>query len=581
MICAALIGCPNCGKTTLFNRLTGANERVGNFSGVTVDAAEGVCRVGGEKLRIVDLPGIRSLKDAGAEERAVTDFLASSSPDVIICVADVSRLNAALSLLAEAAETGAPMVLALNMYDELERDGGFADIAELERLLDMPVIPISAAYGKGVDALLRTALHSAQNGRLEKRVISDERIAACIGCVHKSDRALNLTERLDRLLCRPIIALPLFYALMLSGFLLSFGKIGQALSELVLMLFDRGVCAPLSALLAQLEVFPLLRVLVEDGVMRGTGAVLGFFPQLILLFLFMGVLEESGYLARTAFISDRLLCRLGLSGRAFVPLLMGFSCSVPALMSARTVGGKRARILTLILIPFMSCSAKMPVYAYIASAFFPEHGALFIGALYITGVVFALLTALILSRTLLRGGGEPLLLEMPLYRMPRLNELLRRLRLQALEFLERTATVILLSSTVLGLLNALTPSFSLALTPQESIIHKIGEFIAPVFAPCGFGNAECAVSLVSGLTAKESIISALTVLGGDIHSLLTPAQAAAFTIFVLLYSPCTAAVSAMRRELNSTPLTALLMLIYTLIAWISSMALYHIALLFG
>ena len=622
----ALAGNPNCGKTTLFNALTGAAAHTGNFPGVTVTRSTGVCRTRPD-VTLVDLPGVYALRPYSDEERVTRAYLLGGEADAIVSVADATCPARSLYLTLQLLELGVPVVLALNVMDALRVGGGAVDTAGLARALGIPVVPVSAALGEGLDTLLDAAVRAAQGAppdprhaltsgavqscvRTLTRLLADEARRAglppvCAAtqwldgtcslhapeaarqAVARMERETGLTRgealpaaryaqvdrltrfftlpqtlpghrrsaRIDRVLTGRYTAYPAMAALLGGVFYLTFHVIGPCLSRLL----ARGIAWLADAAdgaLTALDAGPLLHGLVREGVFAGVGSVAAFLPVILTLFFFLSLLEDTGYLARVAFVMDRPLRRLGLSGQSAVPLLLGFGCSVPGVLAARTLPTRRDRALTIVLTPCMSCSAKAPVYAAFAAAFFPGRSALVFLALYALGIGTAAGAAPLLGRTVLRGEAASFVLELPDYRWPDARSVLRRMWVRTREFLTRAFTVILAASVGVWVLRTFTPAWRVAASAGESLLAVVGQALAPVFAPLGFGDWRAATALVTGLLAKETVLSTLGVLlGGDLTAALpgvfSPAAAASFLVFTALYAPCVAAQAAMRQELGS------------------------------
>lgn len=670
----ALAGNPNSGKTTLFNELTGSHYEVGNWAGVTVERKEGICKYvyhnhrthmdthehheehkhdsAHNHIRIVDLPGIYSLSPNSAEEVITRDYIIREKPDLILNIVDATNIERNLYLTTQLAEMGAPMVIALNMMDAVEKNGKSIDVEELEAELGIKVVPISASKGKGIQDLVTEALYTAAEGipvknpvsfepymeSAVKNIMENEGIArfSAIKFLEKDARQnmepkneesreiiedinnrikdiqsytaskrysfirktvnntvkvtgenkqARITEKIDSVVSHPIFAIPIFILIMLLIFQITFGAFGSMLSDWVDVLFNVKLSALVAALLDKIGTGAFLKGLVIDGIIAGVGGVITFFPQIMLLFLFLSFLEDSGYMARTAFIMDKLFIRLGLSGKSFVPMIMGFGCSVPAMMSVRTLENERDRKLTLLLIPFMSCGAKMPVYAVFTSAFFPNNAGWITFSLYLLGIALGICAGLIFSRTVLKGETPPFILELPPYRMPTLKSTFHHMWDKAKDFAVRAGTVLLLASIIIWLMQNLDFTLHMTEDSQNSIIGRIGTFIAPIFAPCGFGDWKSAVSLISGFAAKEAVVSTMSILhnvsdtaglAGVLTSTYTPAAAYAFLVFVLLYVPCVAAVSTLKNEINSKKLTLLSVFTQLGTAWIMSALVYQI-----
>ena len=653
----ALAGNQNCGKTTLFNALTGSNQHVGNFPGVTVDQKSGAIR--GEKdCSVVDLPGIYSLRPYTQEEIVTRDFILRQKPDGIINIVDATNIERNLYLTLQLLELRVPMVLALNMMDEVRANGGSIDVQKMSQALGIPVVPISAAKGEGVSELVDQAVAAAR-GRVLPKVTDfcsdDSAVHRCIhAVVHLiSDHADHLgvparfcaaklieggddlaqelkldqneqellehcivqmeTEtgldrnaaladmrytfiegvvaasvvkcresreharsvRIDRFLTGRYTAVPAFLGVMLLTFYLTFDVIGQRLSDLL----DAGigaVTAWVDGALTAYGINPVVHSLIIDGVFAGVGGVLVFLPVIVTLFFFLSILEDTGYMARVAFVMDRPLRRIGLSGRSIVPLLIGFGCSVPAIMATRTVSSDRDRKMTILLTPYMSCSAKISIYAFFTAAFFQKHRALVMLALYVLGVLVGVLAALVMSRTAFRGKPVPFVMELPNYRMPGAKSVALLLWEKARDFLQRAFTVIFLATIIIWFLQSFDTRLNVVADPSASLLALIGRWIAPVFAPLGFADWRCATSLISGLIAKESVVSTLGVLlgGAGISSLFTARSAASFLVFTLLYTPCVAAIATIRREFGSRLKTLGVVVMQCAVAWAAALAAY-------
>ena len=603
----ALVGNPNCGKTTLFNELTGSNYDVGNRIGVTVESKKGICRYN-KNMLIVDLPGIYSLSPNSAEEIITHDFIINEKPDLILNIVDATNLERNLYLTTQLAETGVPMVIALNMADAVKKNGFEINANMLTKRLNIPSVPISASKCIGIEKLIKecnlggnTQNQIKYNAEIERAIsalclknkisrfyaiqltekndtethIAQARYkfiksvaADCIKIIGQN-RQFLLTEKIDSIAMHPLFAIPIF-------------NIGATI-----LLFP--FANMLENILISAEVGAFFKGLLLDGIISGIGSVITFFPQIMLLFLFLSFLEDSGYMARTAFIMDKLFIKIGLSGKSFVPMIMGFGCSVPATMAVRTLDNERDRKLTMLLIPFMSCGAKMPVYAVFTAALFPNNAGIVTFSLYILGIALGVISGLILSNTVFKGDEPPFVLELPPYRMPTFKSTFNHMWDKVKDFLTRVGTVILLASIIIWLLENLDFHLHLTADSEYSIIGTLGKLIAPIFKPCGFGNWKVAVSLISGFAAKEAVVSTMSILYGayntaDLVSCLTtsftPLSAYSFLTFVLLYVPCIAAVSTLRSELNSRKLTAFSVLYQLSVAWIMSTLVFQIGNLF-
>ena len=659
----ALVGNQNCGKTTLFNALTGSNQHVGNFPGVTVDQKTGEIR--GEKgCSVVDLPGIYSLRPYTQEEIVSRDYILNQKPDGIINIVDATNIERNLYLTLQLLELRVPMVLALNMMDEVRANGGAVDVQRMSRELGIPVVPISAAKGEGVSELVDQALAAAR-GRVLPKVTDfcadDSAVHRCIHAVvhliaDHADRigvparfcaaklieggddladrlALDQNERellehcivqmetetgldrnaaladmrysfienvvsasvvkcresreharsvkMDRLLTGRYTAVPVFLGIMLLTFWLTFDVIGQRLSDWLSVgvdaltaLVDRGLTA--------YGINPVVKSLIVDGICSGVGSVLVFLPIIVTLFFFLSILEDTGYMARVAFVMDKPLRKIGLSGRSIVPMLIGFGCSVPAIMATRTVSSDRDRKMTILLTPYMSCSAKISIYAFFTAAFFPRYRALVMIGLYVLGILIGIAAALIMNKTAFRGKPVPFVMELPNYRLPSVKSVALLLWEKAKDFLQRAFTVIFLATIVIWFLQSFDTRLNVVSDSADSLLALIGQVLAPIFAPLGFGDWRCATSLISGFIAKESVVSTLEVLlgGSAISCLFTTRSALSFLVFTLLYTPCVAAVATIRRELDSSLKTLGVVAMQCGVAWLASLVMYAIAGLF-
>ena len=655
----ALVGNQNCGKTTLFNALTGSNQHVGNFPGVTVDQKSGEIR--GEKdCSVVDLPGIYSLRPYTQEEIVSRDFILNEKPDGLINIVDATNIERNLYLTLQLLELRVPMVLALNMMDEVRANGGAIDVQKMSAALGIPVIPITAAKGEGVSELVAQALSTARGHILPKVTdfcADDSAVHRCIHAVthliaDHADRigvparfcatklieggddladrlALDLNERellehcivqmeseagldrnaaladmrytfiegvvassvvkchesreharsmkLDKLLTGRYTAIPSFLAVMLLTFYLTFDVIGQRLSDLLGLGVDALTDAVDRALSAY-GINPVVHSLIIDGIFAGVGSVLVFLPIIVTLFFFLSILEDTGYMARVAFVMDKPLRRIGLSGRSIVPMLIGFGCSVPAIMATRTVSSDRDRKMTILLTPYMSCSAKISIYAFFTAAFFPTHRALVMISLYLLGIFIGILAALVMDHTAFRGKPVPFVMELPNYRLPGLKSVALLLWEKAKDFLQRAFTVIFLATIIIWFLQSFDTRLNVVSDSAGSLLALIGQFIAPVFAPLGFADWRCATALISGFIAKESVVSTLEVLlgGTAIAALFTTRSAVSFLVFTLLYTPCIAAIATIRRELGSALKTLGVVVLQCSVAWLAALAAYTV-----
>ncbi len=661
----ALAGNQNCGKTTLFNALTGSNQHVGNFPGVTVDQKMGTIR--GTDHQVVDLPGIYSIRPYSQEEIVTRDFILKSKPDAILNIVDATNIERNLYLTLQLLCLQVPMVIALNMMDELRGNGGSVDVTKMSQSLGVPVVPISAAKNEGVAELVETLVDTASR-RVQPKVldfcpdgpvhrcihavchtIEDHAVRAgisrrfcatkliegdedfytlldlsqnekeliehsiiemefdtgydrnaaladmrynfienvCTSCVTKTKESKEhrRSAAIDQVLTHRVFAIPVFIAIMCLVFFLTFNVIGAALQNVMeyavdglTQLADRGLTA--------YGINPVVHSLIIDGVFAGVGSVLSFLPLIVTLFFFLSILEDSGYMARVAFVMDKLLRKIGLSGRSFVPMLIGFGCSVPAIMATRTLSSNRDRKMTILLTPFMSCSAKIPIYTLFASAFFPGKELFVMILLYFGGMVAGVLVALLLKGTLFRGNPVPFVMELPNYRLPSARSVLLLMWEKAKDFLTRAFTVIFLATVIIWFLQSFDPRLNVVQNSQDSILAALGQLIAPIFAPLGFDDWRMVTALISGFTAKEAVVGTFGVILGvtndqlraAIASLFTTASAASFLTFCLLYTPCVAAVATIRRELNSTGKTVLVMFFQCAVAWLCALVVYRVAL---
>ena len=662
----ALAGNQNCGKTTLFNQLTGSNQHVGNFPGVTVEHKMGQV-IGYKNFSLVDLPGIYSIRPYSGEEKVTRDFIINEKPDVIINIADATNIERNLYLTLQLIEMGKPMVLALNMMDELLGNHGSVDINGLSERLGIPVVPISAAKNDGVDELMRVVADTAEKKLRPRRIdfCSAGPVHRCIHTVSHvvedhadnigvpsrfaatrvieadeditaalrlSDNELELIEhavlemedestldrnaaladmryrfieavcsetvvkaqeskemlrsvKIDKILTNKYLAIPTFIAIMAFVFWMTFSVLGKWLSDLLAMGID-SFTAWVDGLLTAYGLNPVVQSLVIDGVFAGVGSMLSFLPIIVVLFFFLAILEDTGYMSRVAFVMDKLLRRIGLSGRSFVPMLIGFGCSVPAIMATRTLSSERDRKMTMLLVPFMSCSAKIPIYAVFTATFFPGHGGLVMTCLYVFGMLVGIIAAKVLSKTAFTGKPVPFVMELPNYRMPSLKSVLLLMWEKAWDFIRRAFTVIFVATIIIWFLQ----SFDVRLNVVESgstdsLLAIVGAWLAPVFAPLGFGDWRVATALVTGVMAKEAVISTLGVLMGvganlsaaALSGLFSLRSAVSFLVFCLLYTPCVAALAAVRRELGSGFKTVLVMLSQCCVAWLVAYAVYLLA----
>ena len=670
----ALAGNQNCGKTTLFNQLTGSNQHVGNFPGVTVDRKDGVIR-NHKEATVTDLPGIYSLSPYSNEEIVTRDFILSERPSGIINIVDASNIERNLYLTMQLMELDTPMVLALNMMDEVRANGGTIMVNQLEEMLGIPVVPISAAKNEGIDELIEHAIHVARYRELPGRIdfctagsdpadprgavhrcihsvghlIEDHAAAAglplrfaatklvegdtliekalqlnpnetdilghaiaemetvtgldreaaladmrftfieklCSATVVKPGESLEhkRSVAIDKILTGKYTALPCFAGIMALVFWLTFGVVGSTLSDWMTLGIDWFTGVVDRALTAY-QINPVVHSLVIDGIFAGVGSVLSFLPTIVILFFFLSILEDTGYMARVAFVMDKLLRRIGLSGRSFVPMLVGFGCSVPAIMATRTLSSERDRRMTILLTPFMSCSAKLPIYALFTAAFFPRvWRAPVMIFLYLFGILCGILYSLILKQTCFRGEPVPFVMELPNYRLPSPKSVGQLIWEKARDFIQRAFTIIFVATVVIWFLQTFDTRLNVATTPDSSLLALVGSLITPIFKPLGFGDWRISTALITGFTAKESVVSTLTVLlGGDtgaLNMLFTPFTALVFLIFTLLYTPCVAAIAAVKRELGGGRAALGVVLMQCGIAWVVAFAVHCVGVLLG
>ncbi|MDP2891839.1 MAG: ferrous iron transport protein B [Bacillota bacterium] len=601
----ALIGNPNSGKTTLFNALTGKRQHVGNWPGVTVDIKEGIFHYKGHRINIVDLPGIYSLDPDTLEQRTTRNYLTQFPPELIINIVDAGNLERSLYLTMQLLKLGRPVLLALNMMDEVEKAGAELDADKLSFFLGIPAIAISAVKEKGLDKLAKT-IHDAIEGRAAPPSApgicisctmckNTENIYKCIEDIVRqvyttklTQKQADITRKLDRVLLNKWLAIPLLLLIMLSVFFITFGATGW-LTDLI-NAFLSGTLSPFTgSLLSSAGAPAWLTGLLCSGVIPGVGSVLAFLPQIAILFILTSFLEDSGYMARAAFIMDKAFSKIGLGGGAFMPLLMGFGCSVPAVMATRTLPSEKERRLTIMLIPFMSCSAKMPVYALFAGAFFARYQGLAVFGIYFIGIFIAVLSGFILNKLVFKTQKTPFIMEIPPYRFPTAKNLLLHSAEKVKGFLVKAGTVLLAASLVIWALQYFTPSFTLAANPSESIIAFIGRGLAPVFSPIGLSDWRASVALVTGVAAKEAIVSTLGVLSGSgqagltevLRGIFSPLQAFTFMTFSLLYIPCVATIATIGKEMRSVKWTFFTVVYGLVIAYTLSFIIFNAGKLLG
>ncbi len=662
----ALVGNQNCGKTTLFNALTGSNQHVGNFPGVTVDQKVGIIRGAGHK--VVDLPGVYSIRPYSQEEMIARDFILNEKPDAIINIVDATNIERNLYLTLQLLTLRIPMIIALNMMDELSNNGGSVNVKKMSQTLGVPVVPISAAKKQGIEELVEVLLDTAKHQKcpgivdfcpdgpvhrcihavshiiedhaaridisrrfcamkliegetefiqllklsqnevelIEHSVIEMEnergldRNAAladmrynfiekiCADCVVKASESKEYIRsvKIDKVLTNRYLAIPLFVAIMGLVFFLTFHVFGAWLSDLLAYAID-GLTMAADDLLTTYQLNPVVHSLIIDGIFSGVGSVLSFLPLIVVLFFFLSILEDSGYMARVAFVMDKLLRKIGLSGRSFVPMLVGFGCSVPGIMATRTLSSNRDRKMTIMLTPYMSCSAKIPIYTVFAAAFFPGRELLVMIALYFGGMVVGVLVALLLKKTVFRGNPVPFVMELPNYRFPAPRSVLLLMWEKAKDFLQRAFTVIFVATVLIWFLQTFDMRLNVVSDSTESILAALGRLVAPVFAPLGFGDWRMVTALVSGFTAKEAVVSTFGVILGvgteqlttALHQLFTTESACSFLVFCLLYTPCMAAVATIKRELGSGAKTMVVIILQCVVAWLAALLTYQLGVL--
>ena len=663
----ALVGNQNSGKTTLFNQLTGARQHVGNFPGVTVDRKDGEIR-GVKNTLITDLPGIYSMSPYSSEELVSRNFVLTEKPKAIINIVDATNIERNLYLTMQLLEMNTPVVVALNMMDEMRGNGGSVDVNAMEAMLGTPVVPISAAKNEGIDELIRHAVHIAkyqevplrqdfcgpddQGGAVHrclhavthliedharetglpvrfaasKIIEGDEMILAqlkldqneketlehivlqmekergldksaaiadmrfsfiekvCEACVTKPEESKEhaRSEKIDHILTGRYTAIPVFFGIMLLVFVLTFNLIGPFFQDLL----EKGI-GVLSSLadkaMARGNVNPVIQSLVQDGLFEGVGSVLSFLPIIVIMFFFLSLLEDSGYIARVAFVSDKLLRRIGLSGRSIVPMLIGFGCTVPAVMSTRTLPSERDRRMTILLTPFMSCTAKLPIYGFFVSAFFPGHGGLIITLLYVAGILTGIITALLMKKTMFKGEAVPFVMELPNYRLPSPRNVLQLLWEKAKDFLQRAFSVILIATIIVWFLKSFNFRLDYVDQSEGSILAALSGVLAPIFKPVGLGDWRIVTSLISGFMAKESVVTVLKVLFGEaggVRAFMGNLTAVSLLVFSLLYTPCVAAIASIKRELGSRWAIGVV-LWQCAIAWVAALIVRLIGMAFG
>jgi ferrous iron transport protein B len=675
----ALVGNPNCGKTTLFNQITGSTQYVGNWPGVTVEKKEGKAKKFDEDIRIIDLPGIYSLSPYSMEEIIARDYILDEKPNVVINIVDGTNIERNLYLTTQLIELGIPVVVALNMMDAVEAKGDIIETGMLENLLKVPVVPISASKGRGIKELIQKALQSVNTPvenagvcsslkmygenieqslqeiqtniinainikgydsrwvalkllendqkveeklsipgtladklkpyqeKLEKAydndmeaIIADCRYKFISEVVNESVKKkhdnshLTLSDKIDKIVTNRILAIPLFLAVMLGIFKITFGTFGTFTIDWVDGLINGTIADFIKSWLETAGATEWLKALIVNGIIGGMGSMLVFVPQIMILFLFLSILEDSGYLARAAFVMDRLLRKLGLSGKSFIPMLIGFGCSVPAIMSARTLENEKDRRLTIMLTPFMSCGARLPIYAMFTGAFFASNQSTVIFSIYVLGIVIAILSGILLKKTVLQGEAAPFVMELPPYRIPTIKGLLIHMWDRGKGFIKKAGTIIFAASVVIWVFQTFNLSLQMVQEPGDSILGAIGKAIAPIFAPLGFADWRSSVALLTGFVAKESVVATMGILHGvgesadssealatALRTVFTPLTAYAFMAFTLLYMPCMAAFATIKREMNSWKWTLATVGFQTGVAWVVALLIYQVGKLMG
>lgn len=674
----ALVGNPNCGKTTMFNEMTGSTQYVGNWPGVTVEKKEGKARKIKEDIKIIDLPGIYSLSPYTLEEVVARNFIMNEKPDLIINIVDASNIERNLYLTMQLKELGVPVVVALNMMDVVNKRGDKINITELEKELGVKILPTSAHKGEGIKQLLDTcvtvssvACTAAESNnffdtiytgefkagvnhiselvknvaklnkcdskwlalklleqdekvvekiklgandekelrnyidKLEEKydndvegIVADQRYNYIAKIIRKTVTKVNRdkltgSDKIDKIVTNRFLALPIFGVMMYIVYYVSIQTLGDKTIGWMETFIETCIANPLTSLLGVIGAADWLQSLVIDGIVGGVGAVLGFVPQIMILFFFISILEDSGYMARVAFVMDKMFRRFGLSGKSFIPMLVGSGCSVPGIMATRTLENERDRKLTIILTPFISCGAKLPIYVLFVSAFFPAHSGLVIFSIYILGIVLAILSGILLKNTIFKGEVAPFVMELPQYRIPTIKGLFIHMWDRGKGFIKKAGTIILAGTVVIWFLQSFNTNFQMTEDINESILKAVGSFISPIFKPVGFGDWISSVAVITGLLAKEVVVSTFGIVRGiadaeadtpelisNIQSTFNAAQACSFMAFNLIAAPCFAAIAAMKRELNSTKLTLFALAYQTALAWIVAFIVYRIALLF-
>lgn len=583
MINVALLGNPNVGKTTLYNALTGSNQYVGNWPGVTVDKKEGFIS---DNVKIVDLPGIYAMDTFSNEEKVSKKFLQDGDVDLILNIVDASNLNRNLYLTTQLKKFNKPIILALNMIDVSERKGIVIDYERLSKELNVEVIPIVAGQNKGIDTIeerLKKGEFCASldadkyNFSSEKEAYGfiEDLLKICVTTQAKNEP--TITEKIDKWVLHPVFAYPIFVLLMALMFELTFSWVGQPISDLLDGFLNDILIPTVGNLLASTS--PWFNSLIVNGIISGVGGIIVLLPIILVLFMCITILEDSGYMARVAFMMDKLMRKMGLSGKAFIPMIIGFGCTVPAIMTARTLESEKDRKLTALLVPFMSCNARLPVYTVFAAVFFETHRGLVVSSLYLLGIIVAFLLGILFKNTYFKKDEEPFIIEIPEYKRPKISSIYKQTKDKAMSFLKKAATIIFAMSVVVWFLSNFN-IHGMVNEVNDSILASIGNIIAPLFAPLGFGNWQSAVSLLSGLLAKESVLASMQVIfAGDLSVILpdhfTTISAYAFLVFILLYTPCISVIGTMKKEYG-TKLTLFSIFFQLVIAWIAAFLVFNI-----
>jgi ferrous iron transport protein B len=583
MINVALLGNPNVGKTTLYNALTGSNQYVGNWPGVTVDKKEGFLS---GNIKIVDLPGIYAMDTFSNEEKVSKQFLEEGDVDLILNIVDASNLNRNLYLTTQLKQFDIPIILALNMIDVSESKGIVIDYTKLSEELNVEVIPIVAGKNQGIDKIQERL----QNGNFDTPLDSNtfnfssekdsyefiEKVLS-VSITKQARKEATITEKIDKWVLHPVLAYPIFILLMSVMFELTFSWVGQPLSDLLDTLLNDNLIPLASDLLSNTSSW--FSSLIVNGIISGVGGIIVLLPIILVLFMCITILEDSGYMARVAFMMDKLMRKMGLSGKAFIPMIIGFGCTVPGIMTARTLESEKDRKLTALLVPFMSCNARLPVYTVFAAVFFDSYRGLIVSSLYLLGIIVAFLLGILFKNTYFKKDEEPFIIEIPEYKTPKLSSIYKQTKDKAMSFIKKAATIIFAMSVVVWFLSNFN-IHGMVNEVNDSILASIGGVIAPIFAPLGFGNWQSAVSLLSGLLAKESVLASMQVIfAGDLSVILpdhfTAISAYAFLVFILLYTPCISAIGTMKKEYG-TRLTLFSVFFQLLVAWIAAFLVFNL-----